>query len=332
MMHTIESGATDVVTGLHIFPVKSCQAATINSEQPTALTVGPSGFEYEEVSDRGWVIYDEKDALYVSQRGWDAQKGRKHPNDKVLATVAVDIQAGRLALSVPNFGELSVPFRSAETEQKRTVTIFNSNLNVTDEGDEAASFYTDLLNRPVRLGKAVPNQPRLAPEHFQRAGASNQSAAADRHSYSLASQASLNALHDEANLPRGTWPLGQYRSNIDIDGNTIGPFGEDLVRVASIGSALMSFVEPLSRCVMTTINQVTGDDSQRRVSTKLARPRSGSSIYDTFAGGPRPLFAQGLSPILDPAQTDQKPTIKIGSKLKVVRHGESSVIPKKIIA
>jgi uncharacterized protein YcbX len=318
------SETIDIVNALHIFPIKSCHEATVLGQLPSELHVGQRGFEQNGAADRGWVV-DDEDNLFVTQRGWNRQLAVKHPGDKILATVAVDIQSDHLAISAEGYGQLFVPLNTTNTEP-RVVTIFGPELPVIDEGEEAASFFSALLGRSVRLAKADPTKPRMLPDKYQRPGAANQSAAADGRPFTLASQASLDHLHDLSGWERGRMPLSRYRANIDMAGAALGPFGEDTLRTVRVGDMTAYIVKALTRCPIPNVNQDTGSD-EGRLSTKLLRPfRMGWAAGEDTSGKAEPFFAQSLNHIYEPREQQ---IIRVGDPLVALETGEPNVILKR---
>ncbi|HUD10443.1 MAG TPA: MOSC N-terminal beta barrel domain-containing protein [Candidatus Saccharimonadales bacterium] len=312
----------DTVSALHLFPIKSCHEATAYGEPITELEVGPTGFRVGPAIDRGWVIADEDD-LFVSQRGWDESQSRKHRDDRMLATVAVDIQHDHLAVSAPEHGAVVIPFEEPEG-RKGSIRIFGPELPVTEEGEEVNTFFTDLLGRLVRVTRADLMRPRFLPDKYTRQGAANRSAGADGRPISLASQASLDYIHDLADIPHGILPLTSFRANIDIEGEVFGPFGEDKLRYVRVGEMGAHVVKALSRCPIPNIDQNTGDDSQR-LSTKLLRPRMGWALGDDTAQRPEQFFAQSLNHRYIPGF---RHIVKIGDPVIAEATGESNVVLK----
>ncbi len=311
----------DEVTAVHIFPIKSCREATVGRQLPRELAVGPRGFLVGAATDRGWVLADAED-LFVSQRGWDEQQARKHRGDRILATVAVDIGPDELTVEVAGHGSLRVPLE-ADRGGRRSVRIFGPDLAVTDEGEEPARFFSELLGRPVRLTQADPSRPRMLPDRYHRPGAANQSAGADGRPFSLASQASLDHLHDLVGWAPGTWPLTQYRANIDIDGRGLGPFGEDTLRRVRIGKMEAHVVKAISRCPIPNIDQASGDDSDRPSTRLLRAGRMGWNAGDDPSGRPEPFFAQSLNHV---HVTEPEQTVRVGDPLRVLEAGESNTV------
>ena len=299
MSETNRFDVPDVIASVHLYPIKSTHEATFNGQPITELDVGPTGFRIGEAIDRGWVI--DEDGLFISQRGWDENQGLKHKEDSILATVIVDVRHDHLYVSKTAYGDIAIPFEFNGQEEGE-VKIFGPNLPVIYEGSEVSNFFSTLLGRAVRLARADKNRPRILPEKYRRAGAANQVAGADGRPFSLASQSSLDYLHDLAGIPRGTLPISAYRANVVIQGDQFGPFGEDYLRFVRLGRMGASVVKALSRCPIPNIDQDTGDTS-KRLSTKLTMPRRGWAVGDDTTSSTDPYFAQSLNHEYDPDQT-----------------------------
>jgi uncharacterized protein YcbX len=312
------AGTIDAVTTVRIFPVKSCQAATVNGDPITELEVGPTGFRSGAVVDRGWVLVG-REGGFVNQRGTDEPQTRHH-GDRLLASVTVDIRHDDLHLTSPGHGELLVPL-ALDGARRRLARAWRCDLVVSEADETAHAFFSELLGRPVRLTKVELDTPRRLPDEFHRDRAANTSAAADGLPMSLASQASLDHLHELAGLPVGRLPLDRFRSNVDIAGTSFGPFGEDRVRRVRIGPMEAWTVMPIIRCTVPNVDQRTGDDSER-LATRLLRPRLGWARDVEAVTKAGLFFAQSVNHACEP---DGPMTVRVGDPVVAVEVDESNV-------
>src|SRR5581483_4742636 len=149
-----------VVTGVHIFPIKSCREATVEGEFPAELKVGQTGFQVGQVVDRGLVVADEN-RLFASQRGWDnvETEHRGFPGDARLATVAVDIRRDHLSLTAEGFGTLELGLDRLDGPSER-LTIFGNPFFGRTMGAESARFFSGVVSREVQLYQFDPQFPR----------------------------------------------------------------------------------------------------------------------------------------------------------------------------
>jgi len=318
------SEVIDRVQKTNIFPIKSLQAATLDGQPITELVAGPTGLECEGVADRAFVLSD-PDGLFVSQRGWDENHSLKFPEDRAFASVAVDIRDGYLHLSAPNHGEANIALWEPVGETKN-LRFFGPDLPVIDAQShlDAPEFFSELLGREVRLTMADPHHPRMLAEKYQRKGAANRATGADGRPISLASQASLDQLHDLANVLRGSLPLINFRANVEVTGEALKPFGEDMVSCLQIDEVEAFVVKALSRCPVPNINQLTGDASQR-LATKLLRPRMGWDTNGDQSQKPEPYFAVSLNHIYMPGE---KRRVRVGSPVSIIDEHEPWVVLK----
>lgn len=281
---------TDTVKHVAFYPIKGCHEATVNGSIPTSLDVGETGFEVNGVRDRDGVLFDPHANTFVSQRGWSDQ-GKKvvHPQDRALATVALDVRADHIAVS-SKAGHLELPLDPVAGGQ-RMIDIFGKQLPVLDQGAEASRYFSALLGREVWLTRSDRQFPRILPERYQRPGAFNMVAGADGMPFLLASEASLAMAHQNTNTPAGTIPINRYRANIVIDGDGIGRFGEDFIdgnTQFTIGSISMWGVKACSRCPVPDVDQSTGNHAGGGL--RVLRGRAGS----IFTGEEGVFFGQNL--------------------------------------
>ena len=149
------SEALGFVSSVNIYPIKSCQSATVNGEQPRSLGVGLTGFEVEGIVDRQFLIC-EPNGLFVSQRGQDENKSLIHATDRMLATVQTDIQKDHLNITVNGFGNLQLP---TETDAAASQTPHAMSIQLDARRILLTAFMPILLRqtlpRPsVRFGKS----------------------------------------------------------------------------------------------------------------------------------------------------------------------------------
>jgi uncharacterized protein len=312
----------DIVTGVNTYPVKACQAATIEGERTSSLEVGAYGFEVGKVGDRDWLIADEA-GFYVSQRGWNANKATKYPSDRLLASVSVDIRQDHLLLTSPGRGSLEIPTLPSGETESRVVGIHDSFVWAADEGEDAARWFSSVVGRAVRLLRADRTKRRALPEEYQRIGASNAVTGADGMPFLLASQASLDVLHDQAGLPRGTVPIDRYRANIEMSGKELGAFYEDRIRQLRIGRFIAFAVKPCARCPVPNVNQKTGE--RDNLSSKLMRYRTGWKVSADSASRPEQFFGQNLNHVWIENQYENKVTVSQGDIIEVMEFGEPNI-------
>ncbi|HET6925100.1 MAG TPA: MOSC N-terminal beta barrel domain-containing protein [Candidatus Saccharimonadales bacterium] len=305
----------EYVQSVHLYPIKSCQQATVDGELPSCLRVAETGFTAYDVRDREFVIAEaeplrDHSLLFVSQRGWNETGRAEHRGDNVLASVETDITATALTVR-SHIGELALDSRYHDDGKEYDVRIHKYVLpNAIDQGDEAADYFSGLLERPVRLlraNRAVMR--RISPER-RRPDASNSVAAADAYPFLLTNQATLNALHRAAGMELGTIPMNRFRPNIVIEGSGVRAMGEDLMREVVIGGLYAHVVKPCDRCPIPNIDQQTGSRDVP-AGLKLLKYHRGRLPGDEKA---RLFFGQNLNPVFRSGVTVHR-----GDKVRVIR-------------
>jgi len=218
------------ITGLNIYPVKSCRGIALTQARLTE-----TGFEH----DREWLVIT-PEGRFLTQR--------ERPQ---LAQIETAISGDQLVLRKPNGTDLSLPLNLTGPELE--VTIWRDKAAAFDAGEQAATWLTEHLGKPARLVRFDKRRPR--PSNTQWTGgveALNQFS--DGYPWLLISQGSLDELNRRLEQPL---PMNRFRPNIVVDG--LPPFGEDSVDEFVAGEVRLKVVKPCDRCVVTTTDQITGE-------------------------------------------------------------------------
>jgi len=243
------------VSRLVIYPIKSCRGVEVN-----LATVGTTGFEL----DRRWMLIGD-DGRFLSQR--------EHHQ---LALVRVQIEGDLLRLEAPGLPSLEVGFDGAVGPASR-VQIWDDECAAIDEGDEAAGWFSRCLGISARLVRMASDNAR--PLGSSTAEPGDHVSFADGFPFLLLSAASLDGLNRRLSLPV---PMDRFRPNIVIDG--CQPHAEDGWNRIRIGEVGFRFAKPCARCVITTVDQATGERKREPLRTL--------STYRTVDG--QVLFGQNL--------------------------------------
>jgi uncharacterized protein YcbX len=124
-----------------------------------------------------------------------------------------------------------------------------------DAGAAAAEWLTAALGQPVRLVRVSPAHARVADPAY--AGPTRAPVAfPDAYPVLVCNVASLEAIN--AQLPQPV-PMDRFRPNLVLEG--LPPWAEDRIATLQIGAATLRLVKPCTRCVIPSIDQVTGERS-----------------------------------------------------------------------
>lgn len=225
------------VDGLYCYPVKSCAGTSL-----ATATVGPRGI----VGDRQWMVVDET-GQFVTQRELHR-----------MALVSPSLDNGRLELSAPGMPPLTVT--PAVRENRVDVSIWSDRCAAIDEGPSAAEWLSTFLEVRCRLVRFPEDATRQVDPEY--ASPDDQVGFADGFSFLLASCASLDDLNRRLASPL---PMNRFRPNIVVSGGDA--FQEDRWKRIRIDGITFGVVKPCARCVITTVDQKTGEAAREPLRT-----------------------------------------------------------------
>lgn len=218
------------VTGLNIYPVKSCRGIALTQARLTE-----TGFEH----DREWLVIT-PEGRFLTQR--------ERPQ---LAQIETALTQDQLVLRKPKGADLTLPLNM--TGRELEVTIWRDKAAAFDAGDEAATWLTEHLGKPARLVRFDKRHKRASNPQWT-GGVEALTQFADGYPWLLISQASLEELNQRMQTPL---PMNRFRPNIVVDG--LPPFGEDSVDEFIAGDVRLKVIKPCDRCSVTTTDQITGE-------------------------------------------------------------------------
>lgn len=238
------------LTEINIYPIKSARGISLPSAR-----LDDRGLEL----DRRWMVVDEK-GRFLTQRTLPK-----------MALINVALMGDHLSITSRGLSELSVPFRTSSAGMLH-VQVWNDSLDAIDVGQDAASWFTELLGVYCRLVQ-MPETPsrfinrKYAPEN-------SPVSFADSFPLLLISQMSLEDLNARLAVPV---PMNRFRPNLVIDGTSA--FEEDTWRSLQIGSVSFRVVKPCARCTVPTVNQDTGEAGKEPIRTLSTYRTRDSKVY-----------------------------------------------------
>ena len=262
------------VNQLVIYPIKSCRGVEVD-----LATVGTTGFEL----DRRWMLIGD-DGRFLSQR--------EHHQ---LALVRVQLDEDRLRLEAPGLPSLEVAFEGGGVGPTSRVQVWDDECAAVAEGEDAARWFSRHLGCSARLVRMASDDAR--PLGSSTAQPGDHVSFADGFPFLLLSTASLDGLNRRLSLPV---PMDRFRPNIVIDG--CEPHAEDGWHRVRIGEVSFRFAKPCARCVVTTVDQTTGERGREPLRTL--------STYRTEDG--QVLFGQNLV-------HEGRGVIRLGDPVEVTR-------------
>lgn len=237
------------LTSIHRYPVKSCRGEALES-----AVVEPWGL----AGDRRWMLVD---------AGGRAVTARE-ANALVLLTP--ELTPTGLRLTGPGLPALDVP--TPDPSHQTPVAIFDDRLTAAAAGPEADAWFSQALDRPVRLVHL--DDPRRRPTDPRFSDAGDRVSLADGYPLLVATEESLAALNDvvlgASATGREPLPMARFRPNVVVAG--ADAWTEDDWRRIRIGEATFRAVKGCARCVLTTIDPETGVREKEPIAS-LARIR-----------------------------------------------------------
>lgn len=225
------------VSGLFIYPVKSCRGISLTESPLDSLGLA---------SDRRFLIVDDEGIL-ITQR-----------THLALLQIITALDATHLTLShahsklPPLRVPLSAPATDARPPSLVSVTVWRTTgLQAEDCGPAANAWTSDAIGQHARLVRVGPAFHRPVGDLGDVTGF------ADGYPLLVISEASLADLNDHlAERGEDAVPMDRFRPNLVISG--AAPFAEDTWPRLRVGDAIFRAAGPCSRCIVTTTDQLTG--------------------------------------------------------------------------
>jgi uncharacterized protein YcbX len=268
------------IASLHTYPVKGCRRLDHDE-----AVVEPQGL----AGDRRWIVVD-GDGVGITQR-------------KVarLSLLRVTPQPGGLRLAAPGLPPLQVA--EPVDGPKEFVRVFSHKAPAPVRIAADDGWTARFLGVPARLAWQADPTGRAIADHARE---SDRVSMADGYPMLLTSTASLSALNDWlVQAGEEPVPMSRFRPNIVVDGAS--PWAEDewRGRPLRIGPVTVRAAQPCDRCLVTTIDQDTGE--------KTGQPLKMLGRYRRFPDGL--LFGMNLIPDVTPGATE---VLRVGDEITVL--------------
>lgn len=259
------------IAALHVYPVKSCGGVALNE----ALLI-ETGLEF----DRAWMLVDAT-GRFVTQR--------ELPR---MALVKPVLKTSEMVLRAPGMLALHVALDRVEAPTR--VTVWDDEVAAYDMGDLCAQWFSDLLDRRLRLVRFDPQHKRLS-DHRWTGTLDAENGFSDGFPILVCSSASLAELNRrlEAN---GDAPvtMARFRPNLVLDG--LDAHGEDaldeIVLDAAGGPVRLKLVKPCARCSIPNVDPVTAATGHA-VSDALAGYRADARLGGKITFGMNAVIVEG---------------------------------------
>lgn len=217
---------------IFIYPIKSLGGISLS-----ASAVEERGLKY----DRRWMLIDENNSFLTQ---------REHPQ---MALFNVQIDGEFLTVSLKNneSEKIYLPLFSS-LNKTLNVKIWDDACTAEIVDPEADGWFSEILKIKCRLVRMPESTKRLVDRKYSPEEKSV--SFADGYPFLIIGQASLENLNEKLTQPL---PMNRFRPNFVFTGGEA--FEEDNWKQFRIGEVLFSALKPCARCMITTINQETGE-------------------------------------------------------------------------
>jgi uncharacterized protein YcbX len=227
------------LSSLIYYPIKACR-----------------GFEIESANIERMGLEHDRRMMVATPEG-DFLTQREYPR---LALVTPKLINGSLELSAPNYDSLQLGIQTSGTPW--LVNIWKSKgVQAIDQGEEAAQWFSDWLGTAVRLVHIADGYQRRVNEKYV-VNDDDYTGFADGYPILLASEEGLQDLNSHLETPVR---MNRFRPNIVVRG--CEPFAEDTWNRIKIGDVELAVVKACARCVVTTIDKDTLEQSKEPLKT-----------------------------------------------------------------
>ena len=219
---------------IHIFPVKALAGASL-----PAADCEPCGLR----GDRRWMVIDHT-SRFLTQRVLPR-----------MAIIVAHVTSDGLRLSAPGQAPVEVA-NPGLGEPPEPVAVWRDTVLAVPADAPANAWISAALGQPCRLVHLRDPGARVSSSAFALPGETV--SFADAFPVLLTSTGSLADLNARLAVPV---PISRFRGNLVIAG--AAPWAEDTWRLLRIGSAVFRVAKPCDRCIVTTVDQATGERPQR---------------------------------------------------------------------
>ncbi len=236
---------------IFIYPIKSLGGIELKSWQ-----VEMRGFKY----DRRWMLVDENNK-FISQRTCPSMSLLNvNLNDEGLKVYQINDERN----------SITIPYEPPDKYASK-VEIWDDYVDAVHLSNNYDEWFSRALNYKCKLVQMNDKSVRLVDKKYSP-GQSIVSFA-DAFPFLILGEASLNLLNNKLNQKT---PVNRFRPNLVFAGGDA--HDEDKWKTIRINQIRFSVVKPCSRCVITTIDQNTGEKSEEPLRTLSKYRKIGNKV------------------------------------------------------
>jgi uncharacterized protein YcbX len=239
------------ISQLWVYPIKSMKGISLESVQ-----LEKRGF----LHDRRWMLVD-KNKQFMSQRQYPQMS---------QVEVSFETELGGFGLSVraPNMPMLIIPYADPQMGifEEITVTCWQDEIIAQVVNSAINNWFSECLQVDCQLVYMPESTERAIDKNYTLPNkAMNMTSFADGFPNLLISEASLEDLNSRVDIELS---MSRFRPNIVISG--CAAYHEDQLAQFQINDINFYAVKPCSRCIITTIDPITGKKQNKEPLKTLA--------------------------------------------------------------
>ncbi|MCX8491285.1 MAG: MOSC domain-containing protein [Cyclobacteriaceae bacterium] len=233
-----------------IYPIKSMGGIRLNSAK-----VAGKGLEF----DRRWMLIDENN-MFITQR-------------KILEMALFKLEMNPDSFTIRfNNESIQLPFNSVSSSDIIQATIWDDSVDTIEVDKGYSNWFSDKLKLKCKLVVFPEKNTRLVDPKY--ATNCDNVSLADGYPLLAIGQSSLDDLNQRLDAPV---PMDRFRPNLVFTGGQ--PYEEDSWKEFTVGTNKFLGVKRCSRCVLTTIDQITGEQGKEPLATLATYRKQENKIY-----------------------------------------------------
>jgi len=240
---------TLTLSEIWIYPVKSLGGIRLSSAK-----VLEKGLKY----DRRWMLIDEQNQFMTQ---------RVHHQ---MALFRESIDEEKLTIKFKH-DSIAIPFNHSLIEVPLESTIWDDTVITFEVSKEYSNWFSERLGIKCKFVAFPESNSRPVDERYKVNN--EQVSLADAYPFLIIGQSSLDDLNSRLAEPV---PMNRFRPNFVFIGGQ--PFEEDEWRDFTIGNNRFTGVKKCARCVLTTVNQDTGETGKEPLRTLSKYRRQGEKV------------------------------------------------------
>lgn len=230
-----------ILSEINVYPIKSLKGISLKEAK-----IRQRGLEF----DRRWMLVNEKNKFLTQ---------REFPR---MAIIETQIGENNLRVS-QNGSHLEIPLTPSVDETAR-VQIWSSKCAARVYDNTINEWFSDVLQTRCKLVR-MPEETIRKVNYFYAVKKDDHVSFADGYPFLLIGE---NSLADLNSRLADDLPMNRFRPNFVV--KNAEPFAEDGWKKIKIAGSVFHIVKPCARCVITTIDQTTGEKGEKEPLKTLA--------------------------------------------------------------